>query len=179
MKYAIRIALLIIIAVLSYLTFDTVYSDIKYEEEVAIKEAAVIKKLELLRDGQIAYKDEKGKFASTFPELLDFMENGQMRVLIQSGDKDDSTTVFKTSEMMVSIKDSLFSDVDIPQLKYVPFHDTLQFKMAASEIKKNAVTVPVFEIIDPKPFSKERQKKKEPLKVGSIFEVNYNGNWDK
>jgi hypothetical protein len=179
MKYAIRIALLIIIAVLSYLTFNTVYSDIKYEEEVTEKEAAVIKKLELLRDGQIAYKDEKGKFAGNFPDLLEFMENGKMRVLIQEGDKDDSTTVFKTTEMMVSIKDSLFRKVNIPQLKYVPFHDTLQFKMAAGEIKKNSVTVPVFEIVDPMPFSKDRKKKKNPLQVGSIYEVNYNGNWNR
>jgi hypothetical protein len=179
MKYAIRIALLIIIAVLSYLTFNTVYSDIKYEEEVSEKEAAVIKKLELLRDGQIAYKDEKGKFAGNFPDLLEFMENGEMRVLIQEGDKDDSTTVFTTTEMMVSIKDSLFREVNIAQLKYVPFHDTLQFKIAAGEIKKNSVTVPVFEIVDPMPFSKDRKKKKKPLQVGSVYEVNYNGNWNR
>ena len=179
MKYAIRIALLIIIGILSYLTFDTVYSDIQYTKQVAVKEDAVIKKLKSLRDGQLAYKDENGKFAGNFPDLLNFMENGKMKVLIQEGDRDDSTTVFSTREMFVSVKDSLFSDVVVQSLKYVPFQDTLQFKIAAGEIKKNAVTVPVFEIVDPMPFSKDRKKKNKPLRVGSVFEVNYNGNWDK
>ena len=51
------------------------------------------------------------------------------------------------------------------------------FKIAAGDLKKNNVVVPVFEIKDPKPYSKEREAKNDPLKVGSIYDVNYNGNW--
>ncbi len=54
-----------------------------------------------------------------------------------------------------------------------------RFKVADGEIKKNSVTVPVFEIVDPMPFSKDRKKKKKPLQVGSVYEVNYNGNWNR
>ena len=46
MKYAIRIGLLVLIASLAYLTFDTVNSDLVYAEEVEVKEGAVIAKLE-------------------------------------------------------------------------------------------------------------------------------------
>ncbi len=144
-----------------------------------MREDAVIEKLKVLKEGQLAFKDENGKFADNFDDLLNFMENGQKKILIQSGSADDSTTVVETSEKMVSIKETLFPDVNIEKLRYVPFHaDSVQFKIAAGEINKNNVTVPVFEIKDPKPFSKERQKKDNPLKVGSIFDVNYNGNWD-
>lgn len=178
MKYSIRIGLLVVIAVLGYLTFESIAEPIRYQKQVAIKEKAVIEKLSILRDGQLAYRENKGEFAGNFTDLLDFMQNGQLKVLIQQGDKDDSTTVYKVEEYFVSVKDSLFGDVDVPNLKFVPFKDTLQFNIASGEIKKNAVTVPVFEISDPAPFCKERRKKNDPLKVGSIFDANYSGNWD-
>jgi len=179
MKYVIRIALLIIIAVLAYLNYNTVDSDIKYAEEVEVREDAVIAKLKTIKEGQLAYKDEYGKFADNFDDLLDFMQNGQRKIVIQSSSEDDSTTVVTRTEKLVSVKETLFPDVDVPKLKYIPFHaDSVEFDIAAAEIKKNNVTVPVFQVTDPKPFSKERQDKSEPLKVGSIYDVNYNGNWD-
>ncbi len=178
MKYVIRLVLLALIAVLAYFTYESIAEPVRYEREVAIKEEAVIEKLKTLRDGQIAYKDQNGKFSGDFNDLLNFMENGQMKVLIQQGDKDDSTTVYKVEEILVSVKDSLFKDIDVPNLRYVPFNDTIQFLIAAGEIKKNNVTVPVFEIKDPAPFNRERAKKNNPLKVGSIFDVSYNGNWN-
>jgi len=179
MKNVIRIVLFVLIAVLAYLNYNTVDSDIKYTAEVEMRENAVIEKLSSLKEGQLAYKNENKMFADNFDDLLDFMENGQKKILIQSGSEDDSTTVVEISEKMVSVKDLLFSGIDIANLRYLPFHaDSVEFKIASGEIDKNNVTVPVFEIKDTKPFSKERQKSNNPLKVGSIFEANYNGNWD-
>ncbi len=178
MKYAIRVVLLIAIVGLVYLTTKSILDPIKYAEEVEVREGEVVTKLKTLRDGQLIYKDQHGEFANSFDTLLNFMENGKMKVLIQEGDKDDSTTVYKVSEEMVSVKDSLFKDVDIPNLRFVPRNDTLQFEIAARVIKKNNVSVPVFEIKDAEPFNKERIKENDPLKVGSISDVNYNGNWD-
>ena len=176
-KYVIRTLLLILIAVLAYFTYESIAAPIRYAKEVTEKEAKVIAKLKVLRDGQLAYKGEKGEFAGNFDDLLNFMEHGQMTVTIQTGSKDDTTTVFKSETMKVGVRDSLFKQVDIRNLRYVPGHDTLQFKIAAGDLKKNNVVVPVFEIKDPMPYSKEREAKNDPLKVGSIYDVNYNGNW--
>ncbi len=54
MKYSIRIGLLVVIAVLGYLTFESIAEPIRYQKQVAIKEKAVIEKLSILRDGQLA-----------------------------------------------------------------------------------------------------------------------------
>ena len=179
MKYVIRIVLFVIIAILAYLNFNTVDSDIKYTAEVEMRENAVIEKLSILKEGQLAYKYENKMFADNFDDLLDFMENGQKKIIIQSGSADDSTSVVEISEKLVSVRELLFSDVDIAKLRFLPFHaDSVEFKIASGEIDKNNVIVPVFEIKDTKPFSKDRQKNDNPLKVGSIFEANYNGNWD-
>lgn len=179
MKYAIRIALLVIIVLLAYLSYDTVNSDIRYAAEVEVKEEAVIEKLKIIKAGQMAYKEEYGKFSGNFDELLDFMQNGQRKIIIQSGSADDSTTVVTRTETMVSVKETLFADVNVPKLRYLPFHaDSVEFKIAAGEINKNNVTVPVFQVTDQKPFSRDRKEKNNPLKVGSIYDVNYNGNWN-
>ncbi len=98
-------------------------------------------------------------------------------MMIEFGDRDDSTTVFRSEEVLVSVKDSLFKNIDIDNVRYVPDHDTLQFEMASNVITKNNVPVPVFQVVDPKPFSKERIKANDPLRVGSVYEVDYNGNW--
>jgi hypothetical protein len=176
MKYVIRIALLLLIVGLAVYTYKSVMDPIRKKALIEEKEAEVIAKLKVLRDGELAYKDVHGKFAGTFDELLGFMENGQMTTLIQDGNKDDSTTIFTSRAISYSVKDSLFKNVDIANLKFVP-GTTTEFLIGAGEVKKNNVTVPVFEIKDPKPFNEERREKNKPLKVGSLFDVNYNGNW--
>lgn len=75
-KYSIRIGLLIIIGVLAYFTYESIAEPIRYQKQVDIKEEAVIKKLTILRDGQLAYRESKGSFAGNFSDLLNFMEKG-------------------------------------------------------------------------------------------------------
>lgn len=177
MKYAIRGILLIIVAGLTYLTYESIAEPIRYNKEVAIREQAVIEKLKVIRTAEMAYRDQHGEFTGNFDTLIDFMQHGDLKILVEYGDKDDSTTVYRTEEVFVSVKDSLFPDVDIAAIRYVPYHDTLQFKLQADRIKSNNLMVPVFQAEDPNPFSKERKENNDPLRVGSIFEVNYNGNW--
>ncbi len=177
MKYVIRGVLLVVIAVLAYFTYESIAEPVRYGKEVALKEQAVIDKLKVIRDAQLTYRDQKGQFTASFDTLVDFMKNGQLKIMVEFGDRDDSTTVFTTKEMFVSVKDSMFPDVDVDNIRYVPFHDTLQFIMKADKIKTNNVLVPVFLVEDPMPFSKERQEEENPLSVGSIYEVNYRGNW--
>lgn len=177
MKIAIRILLFAIVVVLGYLTVESVLAPIRYAEEVEKKEALVIEKLKIIREAQMAYLDENGRFTASFDTLVDFMHNGKMSVTIEYGSKDDSTTTFRRETVEIPVKDSLFKDVDIDNIRYVPLYDTLEFEMGANTIVKNNVTVPVFQVLDPKPFSKERQENNDPLKVGSLYEVNYKGNW--
>ena len=177
MKYVIRAVLVVIIALLGYYTFESVAEPVRYAKQVGIKEQKVIDKLKIIRDAQITYKDQYGKFTGSFDTLINFMENGKMKVLVEFGDRDDSTTVFRTEERLVSVKDTLFKNVDIANLRYVPYYDTLQFLIEANTIVKNNVPVPVFQVTDPKPFNREREAKNDPLRVGSVYEVDYNGNW--
>ncbi len=177
MKYVIRIVLLIVICILAYLTFESIAEPVRYAKEVKVKEKAVIEKLKVIRDAQLTYRDVNGSFTGSFDTLINFINTGKIKMMIEFGDRDDSTTVFRSEEVLVSVKDSLFKNIDIDNVRYVPDHDTLQFEMASNVITKNNVPVPVFQVVDPKPFSKERIKANDPLRVGSVYEVDYNGNW--
>ncbi|MEY2924225.1 MAG: hypothetical protein RLZZ337_773 [Bacteroidota bacterium] len=177
MKYVIRAILVIAICVLGYYTFKGIAEPVRYAKEVEIKEQKVIDKLKIIRDAQILYKDQTGSFTASFDTLCDFMQNGKIKVMVEFGDKDDSTTVYKIVPMELNVRDTLFKNVDIENLRFVPYYDTLQFVMQANTIVKNNVKVPVFQVTDPKPFNREREKKNDPLRVGSVYEVDYNGNW--
>lgn len=177
MKYVIRIVLVLLIAFLIYKTYNSIAEPVKYEKEVIVKEQAVINKLKVIREAEMAYRDVHGEFTGNFDTLIDFMKNGQLKVLIAYGDRDDSTTQFQQKIELVSVRDSLFKNVDIDNIRYVPGKDTMQFKIEAGEITKNNVPVPVFQVTDPDPFSKTRIKEKDPLRVGNMYDADYSGNW--
>jgi ribosomal protein L17 len=62
---------------------------------------------------------------------------------------------------------------NIQKYKLVPPSDTAVFKINAGVILQNNVSVPVFEIEDPHPFSKVGK----PLKVGDMYNAVTSGNW--
>lgn len=177
MKYVIRIVLVGVIVWLAYLTFNSIAEPVRYEKEVIAKEQAVIDRLKIIREGEMAYREVHGNFTASFDTLIDFMKNGQLKVLIAFGDQDDSTSVFEQKIELVSVRDSLFKDIDIDAIRYVPGKDTLQFLIEAGQIIKNNVPVPVFQVTDPEPFSKQRVKDKDPLRVGNMWDADYSGNW--
>jgi uncharacterized protein YqfB (UPF0267 family) len=180
MKYGIRIALVVIIAVLSYFLYDGIQKPIRYAEEVEVKEKAVKEKLLQIREAQLIFNDVNKRFVSTFDSLENFILNGKMEVTIEYGDKDDSTSVYRVEKVVKSIKEEKYPNVseqEIRSWKYVPGEGDLTFEMEVDMISKNNIIVPVFQITDPKPFSKDRIKAKNPLRVGSIYDINYNGNW--
>lgn len=177
MKYVIRILLLAVIVFLGYLTYNTVAKDVKYAEEVVEEEQKVIDKLKVIRDAELAFREVRGEFTGNFDTLINFMKNGQLKVLIAYGDRDDSTTVFEQRIELVSVRDSLFKDVDIDNIRYVPGHGDLEFKLEAGTIEKNNVPVPTFQCTDPEPFSEERRENSNPLRVGNLYDADYSGNW--
>ena len=179
MKYIIRIALLAIIIFLGYKIIHSVLDPIKQAEELEAKEKAIVKRLKVIRQAQLAYRDVNERFTSSFDTLIDFMKNGELRVLTAYGDKDDSTTVFRQEIRMVSVYDSMFSNIAVDSVRYVPGKGDLEFEIGARFITKNKLKVPVFQVTDPDPDNPERIKEEDPLRVGNLNDVDYNGNWGK
>jgi hypothetical protein len=174
----VKVVLGIAVIVLAYALWRTIIDPIRYQEEVDRREAAIIERLTYVKDAQLAFKEVHGEFATNWDQLLNSVKNDNLKILSMTGDPEDSTSVVKVDTIFVSIMDRYFENVNVDSLKFVPFGaegDT--FLINAGAVKKNNVTVPVFEVVDPNPFSKKRIEENNPLRLGNMYDPIYTGNW--
>ncbi|HNQ13284.1 MAG TPA: hypothetical protein PKH65_03820 [Bacteroidia bacterium] len=170
-----RIVLPVLIILFTVLLIKGIKDPIDYQKEKDFRYKHVIQRLKDIREAQLAYKAENGKFTASFDTLISFVQNGTFTLIKQIGNVDDTSAVIIRDTSFVSIKDSLFKAPDfvVDSLKYVPFGDGAIFDMKAGEIEKGRVKVKVFEVIDTKPFDKN-----QVLSVGSMSEATNAGNWE-
>lgn len=207
LKPVLNIALWVIIAVLAYMTFMSVYGEIQFNKLKVKRYELVIEKLKDIRDSELAYKTVNGKFTDNFDELVKFIDNGKYTIT----QRRDSTILDKEKTKLfggvetfkdiviidtlgtVPVKDSLFgADTRYKTMMNVPVGKPgAKFTLKAGKLDD----IPVFEasvdkaIIldgeDPNLIEKENQVVSvdgvngPTLKVGSMDEVNTNGNWPK
>ena len=206
MKMVVNLVLWVIIFVLGYFTFMSVYGEIQFNQLKEKRYSQVIDKLIDIRDTQLAYKHVNGKFADNFDELVKFVENGEITIT----QRRDTTVidaqltrqfgVDMTKDMVlidtlgtVAVKDSLFGvDTRYKTMMNVPFgKEGAKFDLKAGTLDNIAVfeaSVDKDVILhdqDKNLVEKEKQVVSvdgvngPTLKVGSMEEVTTKGNWPK
>jgi len=163
LKAPLTILLWIGIFALGYITFNSVYDEIKFHNIKQDRYASVIKNLVDIRDSELAYKEVNGKFTGDFNELVNFIETGKFAII----ERRDSTVVDEektkayggikyTKEItitdtldFVSVKDSLFKKsnryktmINIPYAK-----EGTKFALKAGEVGDEDKKLPVFEAV--------------------------------
>lgn len=207
LKPVIIIVLWILIAFLGYITFNSVYDEVKFEKLKVERYQKVIDRLIDIRDSQIAYKEVKGEYAGDFNKLIDFVENGKVPIT-QRRDTlvlDEERTkafggveTFKTITLIdtlsyYTVKDSIFKGSDrFKNMANVGVgKDGAKFNLKADKLDN----IPVFEASVDKAvvlagqdeylIEKEKQAfsiagvKGPTIKIGSLEEVSTSGNWGK
>jgi hypothetical protein len=208
-KPILNILLWILIVFLGYLTFDSVYGEIKFNQLKEKRYAVVIESLKDIRDAQLAHRTVTGKFSNNFDELVKFVDTAKFTIT----QRKDSTILdeemtkrfggvetFKDIVVIdtlgfVPVKDSLFgADTRYKTMMNVPIgKEGAKFELKAGKLADEDIAV--FEasvdkeIIlydqDKNLVNKEKQVVSvdgvngPTLKVGSMDEVNTNGNWPK
>lgn len=207
LKPFINLALWGLIIFLSYMTFMSVYKEIQFNQLKTKRYKAVIEKLIDVRDSQLAYKQVKGKYAPSFDALIKFIETAKVPITQRRNVTvlDEEATkryggveTFKTEVVIdtlsyYSVKDSLFKGND----NYKTMMNVGVGKPGAKfDLKAGMLDdIPVFEASidkatvlydqDKNLIIKEKQAqsiagvKGEFIKVGSMEEINTNGNWGK
>ena len=175
---------------LGYFLWKGVDDVVEAEKRIALIEGAVIEKLQMLRDAQLAYEDSNGKYASTWDSLKMFINDGEIWLiqrtettkLLDYG-KEETTVTFDTLGS-VPVIDSLFNerkfpDFDLDRLAIVPGSGGKQFEFFADKIERNSYMINVFEIRDPAPINPERRlnNNEKALRVGSRTDASTEGNW--
>lgn len=206
LKIVVNLVLWIIIIVLGYLTFMSVYGEIQFNQLKEKRYTVVIDRLIDIRDAELAYKQVNGKFTDNFDELVKFIDNGEFTITQRrdSTVKDADLTrqfgvdMFKDIVLIdtlgkKSVKDSLFgADTRYKQMMNVPVGEPgAKFKLQAGMLDDIAVfqaSVDKSVILNDQPknlIEKEKQVVSvdgvngPTLMVGSMEEIKTTGNWPK
>ena len=156
--------------ILAYFVYNSVDSEVVFNEQAKERISENVQKLKDLRTLQIAFKKEKNVFANDFPTLLGFLMNDSLQIIKSEGETPDSMIngkqltdiralelgLIKRDTFYVSAKNSIFDEtylntrnknftLDINTISKIPFTD-LDYNIEASEIEKGKVAVQVFEI---------------------------------
>lgn len=208
MRTAIQIVLTIAVVILGYLLYESIMQPIRFNREKEKRYEKTIERLKAIRTAQVAFKVENGRYTQSFDSLINFIKNGNFRVVKKYGMLSDSLLqagmtekealkkgIIRRDTVLVPILDSLFGkNYPIDSIRYVPFTNGVEFKMGTSMIETGKVKVNVFEasvennvllngldrqlIIN---LNDERKKMTgfPGLRVGSLQEANNNaGNWE-
>ncbi len=175
---------------LGYLLWKGVDDVVEEEKRIALFEAAIIEKLQMLRDAQLAYQASNGAYANNWNDLKKFISEGKIWIvqrtettkLLEYG-KEEITVEFDTLGS-VTVIDSLFNDRKYPDfnleaLAVVPGSGGKMFEFFADKVERNQYDVNVFEIRDPAPINPNRRlnNNEKALKVGSRTDASTEGNW--
>jgi len=175
---------------LGYLLWKGVDDVVEEEKKIALFEAAIIEKLQMLRDAELAYQASNGKYADNWNDLKKFITEGKIWIvqrtettkLLEYG-KEEITVEFDTLGS-VNVIDSLFNerkypDFNLDALAIVPGSGGKMFEFFADKVERNQYDVNVFEIRDPAPINPERRlnNNEKALKVGSRTDASTEGNW--
>ncbi len=206
-KPIINIILWALIFYLGYITFMSVYSDIQFNQLKKERYAQVIKRLIDVRDAQLAHKEVTGKYTDNFDNLIKFIDTAQVPIIQRrdstvldeeatkryGGVESFTSIVLIDTLSYYSVKDSLFkgSDRYKTMMNVGIGEEGAKFEMKAGELDE----IPVFEVSVDKAIILHDQDKNlvanekqvvsvdgvngPTIKVGSMEEINTNGNWPK
>lgn len=207
MKLIIQLVLWVVIIFLGYLVFNSVYEPIQFNKVKERRYAQVIERLQDIRAAQLAHQEVTGTYAKDFPSLISFIDTAQFTLTQRRDttmldvEYRKRYNVDQYMERVIidtlgfaSVKDSLFKDGRYKQMMKVPIRGVdAEFEMNSGTVVKNDNRLPVFEVKVNKSVILHDQDKDLVLqekqvmsvdgvngaflRVGSMEEVNTNGNW--
>ncbi len=180
---------------LAYYLYYVIDSSISEAKRIERMEAAIIDKLKMVREAQLAFKAVNNKYTSDWDQLMAFIDTGSFYItertetIITLDYGADSTYVEIDTLGTVLVKDSIFGPDKYPnfQLSQLPFvpgiNPPVKFNMWAEKITKAGVLVDVVEVVNPQPVNPDRDEEneynsKKPLRFGSRSTVTTAGNWE-
>lgn len=191
----------VIIVVLGYLIVESIMTPVRFDKELARREAVAIQRLKDIRTLQVMFKTVNGRFTASLDTLADFYNSGEIMVVRKIGSMDDSVAVAQNrvfrDSVKVAVRDTLFGgrkDFRVDSLKYIPFSGGEPMQMDAVIRTVSGVNVPLFEVRVPYDLllkgldhqlivnlkaKQEAMQRYEGLMVGSVTSPNNNaGNWE-
>tara|TARA_B100000902_G_C27309521_1_gene917539 strand:- start:340 stop:978 length:639 start_codon:yes stop_codon:yes gene_type:complete len=156
--------------ILFYFVYNSINSQVKFNEAASIRIAENVQKLKDLRQLQVKYKQTKGEFADSFDDLSNFLLNDSMPIIKATGETPDSLIngiqmsdelalelglITRDTAYVPAIKtvfDATYLEsrknefpLDIDKLSTIPYTN-ITYNIDAGQVEKGNVIVQVFEI---------------------------------
>ena len=206
-RWLVNSVLLLVAVYLCYIIFDSIMGPIRFNQEKKRRYAKVIVRLKMIRDAQEAYKKVFGVYQANPEGLVKFIDTAQFAItnthneiievnkgtkwqpiIVEVEQKVTDTTGYE------SVKETVFKNRNYSDMFEVPDTDNMKFKVELGFVSKvSGRRVPVFEVKIDKAIilkglnrdliNQEREAiggneiRGAFVSVGSLEEVNTNGNW--
>ena len=141
----------ITIVVLAYLFISGIDEPVRFERDKKFRQERVAERLKDIRDVQVAYKSQYGKFTGNFDTLIYFYNHGMLKIVKQIGSMDDSVAVAQKLVRREIIEVPVRENIKLrtvknnaDSLRIVPIVGG-EFEMEAVIKRVSGVDVPLFE----------------------------------
>jgi hypothetical protein len=208
MKIVLQIVLVAAIALLTYMCYESVMAQVRFEEQSELRKNSITARLIDIRKAQIEYKNRYGVHAGSFDELARFLNEDKLPFIVKEGVLTDEQLekgmteqeavkkgLIKRDTSWIIAKDTIFGkNYDVADMRFVPGTRTPFTMDTATLFSGTGYTVKVFECgvlyndylgdLDPQLLynmnhQAEVYEKYPGLRVGSLTEINNNaGNWE-
>lgn len=195
MKYLVKLVLVVAVAGLAYMLYESINRPIRFDEEKNRKYALVIERMKDIRSAQIAFRESNQRYSGDFDELIPFLDTADF-VLTQRRDTvikyyNKIYREYQLKDSLIidtlgfrSIKDSLFDKgFNLKELAMIP-ETKSKFEIEATSVEKSGLIAKVFEAKARKEVVLKGMEKDlittraQDLIMGSLTESNLNGNWE-
>ena len=84
---------------LTYLLVQSIMEPVKFNKHKDYRTEIAVQRLKDIRDLQVAFKNVNARYASTVDSLIQFYNEGKMKITLQVGSKDDSLAMAHTEQL--------------------------------------------------------------------------------
>jgi hypothetical protein len=209
MKIVFQIVLWVVIGVLGYFTYNAVYGPVEFNKIRDRRYVDIVEKMKDIRDVELAHREIIGNYVGNFDDMIKFIDTAEYVITQRRDTTFLDEEYLKTYGVdryiqdvvidtlgFAAVKDSIFGESDrYKKIMYIPHTDKKTFEIDAGYIEEDGNKIPVFEVNAPKDLIladqnrdlviQEKQIKSvdgvdgDAIKVGSMKQVNTNGNWPK
>ncbi|MCX4301486.1 MAG: hypothetical protein K1V70_07955 [Alistipes sp.] len=155
-----QIILAVVIVCLVYVIYQQISTPIKFDKELATRQAAVIERIKDIRTAQRAFKSKYMHFTGSFDSLEQFILNDTLELERKLVDEYDSVAMAmlkksgrkNVEKFKIAVIDTIFSPkkltaAQVKELRYIPFSDSKkEYYLDAGIITtESKVVIPVVE----------------------------------
>ncbi len=154
-----QIVLAFVIVALVYVIYQQISTPIKFDKELATRQAAVIERIKDIRTAQRAFKSKYMRFTGSFDSLEQFILTDTLELERKLVDEDDSVAMAMLKKLRkknvekfkIAVIDTIFSpkkltEQEVKELRYIPYSNNKPFYLEAGIITtESKVVIPVVE----------------------------------